>query len=133
MKHDKKPGIERAATRMDVMGLISKGKSRTEVIQNLVDDGIEYSNANLLYYEALKEMTPDTNLLDDYKRGMIQINLDRLEKIINSCIDGSTGDKKVALQAIAEVNKMIGVSQGNNVMINKNNQGDEQIIISFDR
>lgn len=130
MKHDKKPGIERAATRMDVMGLISKGKSRTEVIQNLVDDGIEYSNANLLYYEALKEMTPDTNLLDDYKRGMIQINLDRLEKIINSCIDGSTGDKKVALQAIAEVNKMIGVSQGNNVMINRN-QGDEQIIISF--
>lgn len=131
MKHDKKPGMERAATRMEVMDAISKGQSRASIVQTLVDNGLGYKNANLLYYQAMKELTPEENMLDDYKRGMMQQNLDRLEKIINSSIEGNAGDKKVALQAIAEMNKMLGLSQGNNVTINKNNQGDEQIVISF--
>lgn len=131
MKHNKKPGIERAVTRMEIMDMISKGQSRTDIVQSLVDNGLGYKNANLLYYQAMKELTPDINLLDDYKRGIMQQNLDRLEKIINSSIDGNTGDKKVALQAIAELNKMLGLSQGNNVTINKNQEGDEQIVISF--
>lgn len=131
MKHDKKPGMERAATRMEVMDAISKGESRADIVQSLVDNGLGYKNANLLYYEAMKELTPEENMLDDYKRGMMQQNLDRLEKIINSSIEGNSQDKQVALKAIAEMNKMLGLSQGNNVTINKNNQGDEQIIISF--
>lgn len=129
--HDKKPGMEKTATKMEIMDAISKGQSRADIVQSLVDDGITYRNAQQLYYEAMKDMTPDINLLDDYKRGMMQQNLDRLEKIINSSIEGNAGDKKVALQAIAEMNKMLGLSQGNNVTINKNNQGDEQIVISF--
>lgn len=131
MNHNKKPGMERAATRMEVMDAISKGQSRADIVQSLVDTGIGHKNANLLYYEALKELTPEENMLDDYKRGMMQQNLDRLEKIINSSIEGNSQDKQVALKAIAEINKMLGLSQGNNVTINKNNQGDEQIIISF--
>ena len=131
MNHNKKPGMERAATRMEVMELISKGESRQSIVQSLVDTGIGHKNANLLYYEALKELAPEENMLDDYKRGMMQQNLDRLEKIINSSIEGNSQDKQVALKAIAEMNKMLGLSQGNNVTINKNNQGDEQIIISF--
>lgn len=131
MNHNKKPGIERAVTRMEIMDMISKGQSRADIVQSLVDNGLGYKNANLLYYQAMKELTPEENLLDDYKRGMMQQNLDRLEKIINSSIEGNSQDKQVALKAIAEMNKMLGLSQGNNVTINKNNQGDEQIIISF--
>lgn len=131
MNHNKKPGIERAVTRMEIMDMISKGQSRADIVQSLAYTGIGHKNANLLYYQALKELTPEENMLDDYKRGMMQQNLDRLEKIINSSIEGNSQDKQVALKAIAEMNKMLGLSQGNNVTINKNNQGDEQIIISF--
>lgn len=123
--------LERKADCHEVITLISKGKNRKDIIQYLVDDGMTYSNANLIYYEALKEMTPDVNLLDDYKRGIMQLNLDRLEKIVNSCIEGNAGEKQVALKAIAEINRMFGLSQGNNVTINQNQEGDEQIIISF--
>lgn len=126
--------MEKAATKMEVMDAISKGQTRADIVRGLVDTtGMGYKNANLIYYEALKELSPEVNMLDDYKLGIMQTNLDRLEKIINTSIDGNTGDKKVALQAIAELNKMLGISQGNNVTINKNQEGDEQIIISFDR
>ena len=77
---------------------------------------------------------PENNFLDDHKRFLIQQNLDRLETIINTSITGNTGEKKVALQAIDTLNKMLGVYQdGNKVMIAKNNQGDEIIQISFDK
>ena len=131
--HNKKPGMEKTATKMEIMDAISKGQSRASIVQTLVDDGITYRNAQQLFYEAMKDMTPDINLLDDYKRGIMQQNLDRLEKIINSSIEGNTGEKKVALQAIDTLNKMLGIYSGNNVTINKNQEGDEQIIISFDK
>lgn len=125
--------MEKTATKMEIMDAISKGQSRASIVQTLVDDGITYRNAQQLFYEAMKDMTPDINLLDDYKRGIMQQNLDRLEKIINSSIEGNTGEKKVALQAIDTLNKMLGIYSGNNVTINKNQEGDEQIIISFDK
>ena len=133
MTHDKKPGMQKTATKMEIMDAISKGQSRADIVNSLVDDGITYRNAQQLYYEAMKDMTPDINLLDDYKRGMMQQNLDRLEKIINSSIEGNSQDKGVALKAIAEMNRMLGLSQSDKVTINKNQEGDEQIIISFDR
>lgn len=125
--------MEKTATKMEIMDAISKGQSRADIVQSLVDDGITYRNAQQLFYEAMKDMTPDINLLDDYKRGIMQQNLDRLEKIINSSIEGNAGDKGVALKAIAEMNRMLGLSQSDKVTINKNQEGDEQIIISFDR
>lgn len=124
--------LEQKAGCHEIISLVSQGKSRKDVIQYLMDDGMSYSGANQMYYDALKEMTPDINLLDDYKRGIMQINLDRLEKIINSSIEGNSQDKGVALKAISEINRMLGLSSTDNkVMINKNDKGDEQIIISF--
>ena len=38
-----------------------------------------------------------------------------------------------ARQSIAELNKILGINAQNTIMINKNNQGDEQIVISFEK
>ena len=112
--------------------LISKGMSRKDVCDWLETQGMGRSNAYQIYYSALKELVPEDNFLDDSKKYLIQQNLDRLERIINSTITGNTGDKKVALQAISELNRMIGVySDSNKVMIAKNNQGEEIIQIDF--
>lgn len=116
-----------------VMDHISKGGTRNAIVQAMVDEGMSHKTANKLYYEAMKEMTPDSNLFDEYKLSVMHQNLDRLERIIHDCIDGDTQDKKLALSAIAELNKMIGASGGNTVAINRKKEGDEEIIISFDR
>lgn len=120
-------------TMTTVLEMLAQGKSRTTILKRLEDDGINPKNARTLYNNAIREFAPDTNLLDDYKRALIQQNLDRLERIIEETISGDTQEKKVALQAVSELNKMIGAYTGNNVTINKNREGDEQIIISFDR
>lgn len=125
--------IEKKVTYMTIQDMIAQGKSRQSIIKYLTDQGINQKTASCLYYEALKDMTPSPDLLDDYKKGIVVQNLDRLENIINNTLSGNTGDKKVALQAIDTLNKMIGAYAGNNgVTINKDNQGNEQIIIKFE-
>lgn len=121
-------------TMTTVLEMLAQGKSRNTILKRLEDDGMTPPHARTLYNNAIREYAPDTNLLDDYKRALIQQNLDRLERIIEETISGDTQEKKVALQAVSELNKMIGAyTSGNNVTINKNQEGDEQIIISFDR
>lgn len=125
--------IEKKVTYMTIQDMIAQGKSRQSIIKYLTDQGTNISTANKLYYEALKDIQPDPNLLDDYKKGMIQQNLDRLEKIIDDCIDKeSYQNKQVAIKAIAEINKMLGLSEGNNVTIAQNKDGDQIINIRFD-
>lgn len=132
-KGDKLP-IESKITRLQVMDMVADGKSRSSIMKFLQDQGMGRSGAEDMYYNALKEMTPAPDLLDDYKKGIIQVNLGRLEKIIDDCIDKeSYQSKQVAIKAISEINKMLGLSEGNNVTINKDNQGNEQIIITFEK
>ena len=124
--------LKSKGTQAYVADLISQGKSRKEVIEWLKEQGMSGGNLHTIYYNALKELVPEENFLEDSKKFLIQQNLDRLEQIINTSISGNTGEKKVALQAIDTLNKMLGVYGTNNgVIINKNNQGEEHIIISF--
>ena len=103
-------------------------------MERLQEEGLSCSNANALYYDTLKGLEPQPNLLDDYKKVLIKQNLDRLEKIVNDCIGGNAGEKKVALQAIAELNKMAGLyNDGNKVMIAKNADNEEIIQIEFQK
>lgn len=124
--------IEKKVTYMTIQDMIAQGKSRQSIIKYLTDQGINQKTASDLYYKALKDIQPDPNLLDDYKKGMIQQNLDRLEKIIDDTIEGNYQNKQVALKAIAEINKMLGLSEGNNVTIAQNKDGDQIINIKFD-
>lgn len=121
--------IATAVTITQVTEWISKGHTRQYCINKLMEDGVTYSNANVIYYGALKELTPDQNLFDDYKRGVIQQNLDRLETIIDSSISGNTSEKMVALKAIDQLNKLCGAYGENNITIaQQNKDGDGQVI-----
>lgn len=126
--------LEGIALQAQTSELIAKGRSRKDVCDWLETQGMQRKNAYTIYYNALKDLMPEDNFIDDQKRFLIQQNLDRLENIINTSISGNTGDKKVALQAIDTLNKMLGVySDTNKVMIAKNNQGDEIIQIDFSK
>ena len=123
--------LKRLELNVMVQEMITSGMTRMEIINALREKGLTYDKAEHAYYIALKDMAPSPDFIDDYKRGLIQLNLDRLEKIINETIGGNFQSKAVALKAISEINRMLNVTGNNGVVINKNNKGDEQIIISF--
>lgn len=128
-----KKKVENLATQTEITQMLGEGQSRISIIKHLKEQGINEGQANHLYYAALKELSPQTNLLDDYKRGIIQQNLDRLERIVETSIAGNSQEKSVAVKAIAEINKMLGAYQDNTVTIARNKEGDEVIQITFDR
>lgn len=131
-KGDKLP-IESKITRLQVMDMVADGKSRSSIMKFLQDQGMGRSGAEDMYYNALKDMTPSPDLLDDYKKGIIQVNLGRLEKIIDETIGGNYQNKQVALKAIAEINKMLGLNNDtNSVTIANNKEGDQIIQIKFE-
>lgn len=124
--------LKTVSTQTAAADLIAKGMGRKEVCDWLESQGMERKNAYTIYYNALKDLVPEDNLVDDHKRYLIQQNLDRLEKIINTCIDGNVSEKKVALQAIGELNKVIGAyDDKSQVMIAQNDRGEQMIKIEF--
>ena len=78
--------LQMKATQAEIIELISKGKTRKEIVDYLGSLGIENSYCYRLYHSALKEMIPEEDYLDAEKKYLIQQNLDRLETIINSSI-----------------------------------------------
>lgn len=125
--------MENALTQGTVAEWISKGHTRKYCLEKLVEDGMELGPAKRLYYGALKELTPEPNMLDDYKRGIIQQNLDRLEQIVESSISGNTGEKMVALKAIDTLNKLVGAYGENSVTVAQSKEGEQIIRITFDK
>ena len=125
--------LEHQGTQIQIQEWVNKGKSRQYIMDRLTENGMSVRAAQDIYYDTLKVMAPDPNLFDDYKRQAIQQNLDRLEKIIETSIEGNYQEKNVALKAIDTLNKLIGAYGDNGVVINKDGQGNEQIIIKFDR
>ena len=124
-----KTDMEHTLTRLQVQEWISKGKSRKYCVDKLVETGMKNGAASMLYYRALKDMLPEPNLLDDYKKNLIQQNLDRLEQVIETSLSGNTADKAIALKAIDTLNKMCGAYSDNNITIaQQNKDGDQQII-----
>lgn len=122
-------------TQMQIAEWVTKGKSRKFIMDKLMnEEGLTRANANTLYYGALKEITPEPDLMDNYKRVLIQQNLDRLEQIVNTSIDGNYQDKAVALKAIDQLNRLCGAyADTNSVTVARNKDGEEIIQITFDR
>ena len=129
---DKKE-MEVALTETRIMEWVSKGHTRQYCMNKLQEEGMSRSAADTLYYHALKAMLPDPDLFTDYKQTLMQQNIDRLERIVESSISGSTADKALAIKAIDTLNKMISAYGENGVIINKNKEGDEQIVIRFEK
>ena len=133
MHEDKKLPI--AITQATVAEWITKGHTRQYCLDKLMEDGMCLSSAKVMYYGALRELSPDPNLFDAYKKNLVQQNLDRLEKIVESSISGNTAEKAIAIKAIDTLNKLIGAYGDNNITIaQKDKEGQEQIIrITFDK
>ena len=112
-----------------VSELISKGMSRQSV-QLYIRENYQVGErqARAYYSAAMKYLLPEDE--DEYRKGLIQANIERLEKIIEQ---GMTDNQnlKIAREAISELNKMLGIG-GNKVQIAKNGEGDELIQITFD-
>lgn len=129
----KKPNkLEQTDTLVQVANYISKGHSKQQTMDWIAETfGLGYNSASKYYHDALKEVIMDDDLLSDYKKTIQQQNYDRLEKIIDSTIDGNAAEKKVAIDAIKELNRMADPGNGNSVTIGKNGGGDEIIQITF--
>ena len=116
----------------EIAQMISDGKSRT-TIQNYIKEnyGVQDRQARAYYNAALRLLIPDEDKYDEYRKALIQANIDRLEKMIEKMIDGNRDDMKLAKECIAELNKLIGMGDKTNIMINKNDE--ETFIIQIDK
>lgn len=124
--------IETRVQTYSVAEMINSGMTRQEIMKALTDQGIAPNYASKYYYMALKDLAPEPDLIDDYKKGMIQLNLDRLEKIVNETIDGNFQNKAIALKAIEQINKMLGITDTNKITIAQKDKEDNQQIIEID-
>ena len=127
-----KQEMEIAVTEAKVAEWISKGKTRQYCMTKLQEDGMTRANASNLYYAALKSIMPDPDLFSDYKKTLMQQNIDRLENIVESSISGNTAEKALAIKAIDTLNKMVQAYGDNSVKIAQNKEGEQIIRISFD-
>lgn len=109
--------------------MISKGKGRAEVIEHLQKKyDMTYENARKYFISACHFLIPDDQ--GEFRQSLIKQNMERLEKIINDSIEEK--QYKVAREAIAEMNKMLGVTGGQGVVINQDPaSGQQQIIVNF--
>lgn len=87
---------------------ISEGKSR-QSIQKWIMDSYEISarSARSYYAAAIRYLMPDD--MEEYKMELIQANIERLEAIIEDTMKTKGVAYTNAIQAIKELNKMLGL------------------------
>ena len=72
--------------------------------------------------------------MDEYKKGLLQANVERLERIIEDGITKQNDAKRgadylrTAKDAISELNKMLGVGNPRMQIAQENKDGERQII-----
>lgn len=116
---------------LELSKMLAKGKSKQYIIDYAMDKyGVGEPQAKRYYSAAVRNLLPDD--VDEYRKGLIQTNLDRLETIAERAME--EGDWKNARETIAEINKICGVTgQGVQIGINQDKNNDtQQIVIKFD-
>lgn len=86
--------------------MISEGMSRQRV-QEWIMTNYEVGDrqARAYYSAALRYLTPTDE--DEYKRGLIQANINRLENIVERTMAEGSTDYKNAIAAIKEINRLV--------------------------
>jgi hypothetical protein len=114
---------------IEIAKMLSKGKSRQSVIDYAMSTyQINETQAKRYYSAATKYLLPED--MDEFRKGLIQANMERLEHIIEKCME--QGQWKVAREAIDSLNKMFGVTGGVQVGIQTDNENNtQQIVIKF--
>lgn len=120
---------------IEVARMICDGKSKQTCLDYVQSaQGCGLQQAKYYYQAALNWLVPDD--MDGYKKGLLQANVERLEKIIEDGIAKQTDAKRgadylrTAKDAIAELNKMLGVGS-NRVTVAESAEGDKAITIEF--
>lgn len=115
--------------------MITEGKSKQTCLEHIQQaQGCGLQQARMYYQAALNWLIPDD--LPAYKQGLLAANLERLETIVEDCIskkdDKSHGADylRCAKDALAEMNKVLGVGHGR-VVVAESADGDKAIEISF--
>lgn len=119
---------------MEVARMICDGKSKAtclDYIQRAQNVGIQ--QAKQYYQAALNWLIPEDE--DEYKRGLISANMQRLEKIVEECVlkkDDERGADylRCAKDAISEMNKVLGIGN-NRIQIAQTKDGEQTVQIEF--
>ena len=90
--------------------MISEGMSRKNVQEWIMTHyDVSARQARAYYSAALRYLIPDNE--EEYKRGLIQSNIDRLETIIERTMAEGSADYKSAIAAIKEINRLVAPNE----------------------
>lgn len=120
---------------IEVARMICEGKSKQSCLDYVQSaQGCGLQQAKYYYQAAINWLIPTD--MDEYKKGLLQANIERLEKIIEEGIDRRTDGRRgadylrTAKDAIAELNKMLGVGS-NRIQIAQTKEGEQMVQIEF--
>ena len=92
---------------------IAKGESRMGLQYWMMDNwDIGDRQARAYYMAATRYLMPDDE--EEYRKSLIQTNINRLEEIVENTMSGR--NYKDAIQAIREINKMLGLNETKNTV-----------------
>ena len=104
------PTVQRV---MQIAERVSKGESRMGLQRWMQENWqIGDSQASAYYMAAVRYLIPDDE--DEYKKGLIQANLNRLEEIVENTMTGR--NYNLAISAIKELNRMLGIGGDKNTV-----------------
>ena len=90
--------------------MISEGMSRKNVQEWIMTHyDVSGRQARAYYSAALRYLIPDN--AEEYKRGLIQANINRLETIIERTMAEGSADYKSAIAAIKEINRLVAPNE----------------------
>lgn len=118
-----KDGPIRTATELKVKEMakmLARGKSKDTVKDYIVEKyGLSEARVDDLYYEAIKYLLPKDDA--KFKEEIITKNVARLDKIVEETMESK--NYKEATKAIAELNKMAGITS-NNIKVGMQTDGE---------
>ena len=90
--------------------MLSEGMSRKSAMEWIMTNyGVGDRQARAYYTAALRYLIPDNE--EEYKRGLIQANINRLETIIERTMAEGSADYKSAIAAIKEINRLVAPNE----------------------
>ena len=112
---------------------VSEGSSSKSIMNRIMDTyEIKYDQAQKYYNAALRYLASTEEEMEIFRQNMWKIQVDRLEKIMDKGIDSDDPQMlRVAKDCIAEINKLLGMTQGDKVTIANNKEGEQIIEIKF--
>ena len=90
--------------------MISEGMGRKSAQEWIMANyGVGDRQARAYYSAALRYLIPDNE--EEYKKGLIQANINRLETIIERTMAEGSADYKSAIAAIKEINRLVAPNE----------------------